>query len=193
MPTNKLWIEHTERAAWESVSALRDKLAQAEQRMARLAPPREGWVALLDELDAAKARQGLAAENYAALLRALLDRLVELEARVNASPSPVTTNVTHEVTLHSLPLRTWDRDSDPALGSLDDDERESAFLRAVSRRARLQGQEAGRTTLDGLLSAVEAKVDLLVESQEPEIPELSVDLAALCVRLEALAKRRPRG
>ena len=27
MPTNKLWTEHTERAAWQSVEALREKLA----------------------------------------------------------------------------------------------------------------------------------------------------------------------
>jgi hypothetical protein len=32
MPTNKLWIEHTERAAWESVSALRNELAEEKKR-----------------------------------------------------------------------------------------------------------------------------------------------------------------
>jgi hypothetical protein len=42
MPTNKLWIEHTERAAWESVEALREKLLEADKRIERLAPPVEG-------------------------------------------------------------------------------------------------------------------------------------------------------
>jgi hypothetical protein len=33
MPTNKLWIEHTERAAWESVTALRAELADGKKRL----------------------------------------------------------------------------------------------------------------------------------------------------------------
>jgi hypothetical protein len=51
MPTNKLWIEHTEKAAWESVQALRDKIAEAERRIERLGPPVAAWQPLLDELD----------------------------------------------------------------------------------------------------------------------------------------------
>jgi hypothetical protein len=159
--------------------------------MARLAPPREGWAALLDELDAAKTRQGLPDGSYAALIRGLLERMTELEVRASASLEQ--RDRVQEVQVQSLPARiAWERDSDPALSALDDDDRDSAFLRAVSRRARAQGQEAGRTTLDGLLAEIEAKVDVLAESQEPEIPEISVDLAALSLRLEALARRRPR-
>jgi hypothetical protein len=37
VPTNKLWIEHTERAAWDSVAALRTELADAKKRLERLA------------------------------------------------------------------------------------------------------------------------------------------------------------
>ena len=37
MPTNKLWIEHTERAAWDSVEALRERLLKAESRLTALA------------------------------------------------------------------------------------------------------------------------------------------------------------
>ena len=47
MPTNKLWLEHTEKAAWESVQALREKLAEADKRMQRLAPQVNGWQSLL--------------------------------------------------------------------------------------------------------------------------------------------------
>ena len=47
-------LEHTERAAWESVEALREKLVQADRRIERLAPPVEGWPELLATLDAVK-------------------------------------------------------------------------------------------------------------------------------------------
>ena len=54
MPTNKLWLEQTERAAWESVEALREKLLAADKRIERLAPPVSGWAELLRALDAAR-------------------------------------------------------------------------------------------------------------------------------------------
>lgn len=75
MPTNKLWIEHTERAAWESVTALRRELAKLQRRIDQMAPPIEGWQKLFDDIDAAKEKHGLTGETYAEFLRALLARL----------------------------------------------------------------------------------------------------------------------
>src|SRR5688572_16987754 len=76
MPTNKLWLEHTEKAAWESVQALREKLADAEKRMQRLAPPTAGWQPLLDAIDNAKQELGLSGESYAQLLGELVTETV---------------------------------------------------------------------------------------------------------------------
>jgi hypothetical protein len=45
MPTNKLWIEHTEHAAWESVSALRAELAEEKKRLLLV----EGRLSLAEE------------------------------------------------------------------------------------------------------------------------------------------------
>jgi hypothetical protein len=75
MPTNKLWIEHTERAAWESVTALRRELAKTQLRVEQMAPPIEGWQKLFDAIDEAKERHALTGETYADVLRALLARL----------------------------------------------------------------------------------------------------------------------
>ena len=82
MPTNKLWIEHTERAAWESVQALRDKIAEAERRIERLRPPVAAWRPLLDELDRARNELGLHAEHYVDVLRLLLDRAARHKAQL---------------------------------------------------------------------------------------------------------------
>src|SRR5262245_14713334 len=84
MPTNKLWIEHTERAAWQSVQALREKLAEAERRAERLAPPLEGWRELLVALDRARDSHALGGETYAELIRALLERLDRAETERRA-------------------------------------------------------------------------------------------------------------
>src|SRR5688572_25587488 len=81
MPTNKLWIEHTERAAWQSVEALRDKLTELERRQARLAPPIEGWQALLDTIDALRAEHQLPGDGYAETLRRLVTELRQATAR----------------------------------------------------------------------------------------------------------------
>src|SRR5215510_9508989 len=96
MPTNKLWIEHTERAAWQSVQALREKLAEAEQRAERMAPPVEGWRALFAALDAARERHALAGSSYAELIGAALERLARaeterraLEARLGGEPQRI--------------------------------------------------------------------------------------------------------
>ena len=88
MPTNKDWIEHTERAAWESVTALRRELAKAQKRVEALAPPVEGWPALLEVIDAAKEKHGVGGATYADVLRGLLEKLSVLEARARSPREP---------------------------------------------------------------------------------------------------------
>src|SRR5262245_17599749 len=84
MPTNKLWIEHTERAAWESVEALREKLADAEKRMQRMAPPAEGWRGVFDALERAGQQYALPGTSYADWLSGLLERLEQTELRARS-------------------------------------------------------------------------------------------------------------
>ncbi|HEV8247033.1 MAG TPA: hypothetical protein VGP93_14750, partial [Polyangiaceae bacterium] len=102
MPTNKLWLEHTEKAAWESVQALREKLAHLEKRIERLAPPAAGWQALLDELDAAKAELGVSGESYAQVLSELLSLAQNDRARLRVLEQEVadlrSANLVREVT-----------------------------------------------------------------------------------------------
>lgn len=84
MPTNKLWIEHTERAAWESVTALRRELAKAEKRIEELTRDAEARKPLLTLLESAKQRLGLAGRTDADALHALLQKLDDAEARLRA-------------------------------------------------------------------------------------------------------------
>jgi len=179
MPTNKLWIEHTERAAWQSVEALRDKLAELEQRQARLAPPIEGWQALLDALDALRVGQKLPAGTYAETLRRLVDELKaaagrtrELEAEVARSRgvAPVA------IAPRGEPRRSRHDDDhgEPSRG-------EERLLREIRRRHRAFVAEKGRWDPSAVLADVEARLGDLPELDPSELADAAADLAALAL------------
>jgi hypothetical protein len=186
MPTNKLWIEHTERAAWESVTALRSELAEAKKRLERLTPPVEGWQPLFDALDAAKEELALGGKTYAEILRGLLDRLALSEARLRAAqeglarahvpmappPTASSTNVRQKTASDDEPVNFT------ALAR--------QFVRAMQRRyeATAKVEPLG---VDELLGTLAVKVDELADMDDIELADAAVDLAvlALCLHKEA--------
>src|SRR5258706_12745125 len=87
MPTNKLWIEHTERAAWDSVEALRERLLKAESRLQALAAGIERVPQLLDVLDEAKQKYAPDAKAHDEVVTQLLARIAELETELASKKS----------------------------------------------------------------------------------------------------------
>jgi len=65
------------------------------------------------------------------------------------------------------------------------------FVRAVEHRARSLLHEPGSTDLDGVLRAIETRVDSLGEMDEPAIAEAAVELAALAACLAVAARHNP--
>ncbi|HEX3776287.1 MAG TPA: hypothetical protein VHV51_17565 [Polyangiaceae bacterium] len=193
MPTNKLWLEHTERAAWESVEALREKLQEAEKRIERLAPPVEGWQELLAALDALKEERGLAAQGYGALLREAHEQLTSALANARAREDELARQRL-SVPVVSERAPRFESDEMPEAVFADDDEYESSsgaqFLRSLWRRYRAHMREASRMSADSLLLAIESEVDQLSELDEPELAEAATTLAVLAMRLEREAKKR---
>jgi hypothetical protein len=196
MPTNKLWIEHTERAAWESVEALREKLLEAEKRIQRLAPPLEGWPELLATLDAVKEERGLTSDTYGALIRELNERLTSIDANARATGA----ELAREREKRSVPASTVratrfeSTEELPTALLADEDEYESGagtqFLRSLWRRYRAHLREASRISPDSLVLAIEGEVDQLAELDEPELPEAAMLLAVLAMRLDHEARKR---
>jgi hypothetical protein len=177
MPTNKLWLEHTEHAAWEAVQVLRDKLAQAERRLERSAPPVGGWQKLLEQLDAVNARLALGADDYAEIVQRLLDRVTLLERRARTAEAasqraPVAPFVIS-------PVETDDE---------FDDDNDDDFMRAVQRRQRALARANYR--LDAVLDAIETKVDQLDELDPAELGDAAVELAALAQCMARAGRRR---
>jgi hypothetical protein len=189
VPTNKLWIEHTERAAWQSVDALREKLALAEQRQQRLAPPVEGWRELFDALDGAKLEHALPGETYAAMLRSLLARVASAESRVReleqaGLAAPVTVSV-EAARRRSPAVAHVLADEDDA----NDDERssgEARLFREIHARFQRLVRERERDA-PGLLADVEERLAELPDLDPGELADAAADLGALAL----LLGRRP--
>ena len=185
MPTNKLWIEHTERAAWDSVEALRERLVKAESRLQALASGVDRIPQLLDLLDEAKQKYAPEAQGHDQIVAQLLSRIEKLQAELEAAKTPEPT----QVSFATLPMRprldSEDLD-DPGPPRPDDDFELSDFTQTMQRRG--AGAEPGRD-LNRLLSLAEQKLDDLTELEGSALREATVELAILAGRIYGASKR----
>jgi hypothetical protein len=188
MPTNKLWLEHTERAAWDSVEALREKLLKAEGRLQALAQGIHSVPQLLDALDLAKQKYAPGAKDHASVVAQLLSVIERQQSELEAAKAPEPTQVSF-VSARPLPRPRLDSDEldVPARGHADDEADLSAFAQAMQRRG--TAEEATRD-LNRLLSLAEHKLDDLTELEGPALREAAVELAILAARISAASKQR---
>jgi hypothetical protein len=181
VPTNKLWIEHTERAAWQSVEALRDKLTDAEKRAERLAPPIEGWRALLDAIDALRGEQKLGGETYAEAVRTLVAELKaastrarELETELARTRGSAPLPFSSGPAARSRRSRGDDDHDEPSRG-------EERLAREIRRRHREFVRDRGRFDPAAVLADVESRLGDLPDPDPAELFDAAADLAALAL------------
>jgi DNA repair exonuclease SbcCD ATPase subunit len=179
MPTNREWLEHTERAAWDTVQSLRRQIEEERTRVARLTPVRESWQRILEILDVAKAEHGIPAEQYAdvveglcAELRKVKEEREQLAYKLDAErkASHVAGQRVEVVRIEEERPRTsrsvrWFADSISEL-----------------RRQQAERGQAGRSSLDRVARAMEAKVDELDGASAAEVGRIAVELGALALR-----------
>jgi hypothetical protein len=186
MPTNKLWIEHTERAAWDSVEALRERLLKAESRLQALAAGVDRVPELLDLLDSAKQKYAPEAQGHDEVVAQLLSRIEKLQAERDSSKLPEPT----QVSFAALPVRSRldseDLDEPGTLRGADDDSELSDFAQTMQRRG--ASTEPGRD-LNRLLSLAEQKLDDLTELEGAALRDAAVELAILAGRIYGASKR----
>jgi hypothetical protein len=187
VPTNKLWLEHTEQAAWQSVDALREKVVLLEQRQQRLVPPVDNWRELLDALDAAKNEHAIPGDGYGAMIRGLVERITVAEGRVRELEQAAPPLTTVSVSLEGPTFRSSRRKQ----SSPEDDENdepgtdapvagEARLFREIRARYQRLVHERGRDP-QGLLADIEARLDELPELDPGELADAAVDLAALAL------------
>jgi hypothetical protein len=191
MPTNPNWIEHTERAAWDTVKTLRKQIAEERERIARFAPARESWQRIAERLDAAKAAHSIEAEQYADIVDHLTAELGRLKAERD---SLSTTVAQREAALREASLRVEVVPLSAAAATLgDDDESAGAehwFLERVAARSQDGGRARKKRKLENLLTAAEQLLEQLEEAPREEAVDLAVDLATLALSIAELRRRR---
>jgi hypothetical protein len=187
MPTNKLWIEHTERAAWDSVEALRERLLKAETRLQALAAGVDRIPQLLDLLDEAKQKYAPNAQGHDEIVAQLLARIEKLQAELDAAKTPEPTQVSFAALPARPRLDSDDLEDEPGAARADDDDFELAdFAQTMQRRG--AAAEPARD-LNRLLALAEHKLDDLTELEGAALREAAVELAILAGRIYGASKR----
>jgi len=191
MPTNKLWIEHTERAAWDSVDALRERLLKAESRLQALATGVDRMPQLLDLLDEAKQKYASDAHGHDEIVAQLLARIERLQAELEAAktPEPTIVSFTPPPPPPRLRLDSDDLDEPRRVGK-DDDFDLTGFTQTMQRRCDEAAGEPPRD-LERLLTMAESKLDDLTELDGPALRDAAVELAILAGRIYGISKIKP--
>ncbi len=186
MPTNKLWLEHTERAAWDTIHALREKLSKAERQLKALVPGVTHVPELLEQLDSAKLKYAPDATSYSAVVTELLAHMERLQAQASPNRAPCSA-IKIAAPLPRAPLDSSDlpersRDSDD-----DDTEALLRFTRIFSRRAE-RAHSNGPRNIERLLQQAEERLDEMSEGDGIVQREAAVELALLAAEIYAISR-----
>ena len=185
MPTNKLWIEHTERAAWDSVEALRERLAQAESRLQALTPGLGRVPALLDLLDEAKRRYAPEAQTHDEIVARLIARIREHDAERETARAPELVVMNFSAAPAPPPeSEDFTQSGDP---TDEEDFDLSAFTQSMQRRAELAPREATRD-VNRLLALADDKLDELNELEGAALRDAALELALLAAQIHAASR-----
>lgn len=190
MPTNKLWIEHTERAAWDSVEALRERLAKAEGRLQALAPNVDRLPELLDALERAKQKLSLDSTTPDEVVTSLLARFDSHQSELAAARVSTTTVIDFGA---PPPRQRLDSDEleDPTSDRYEDEpDVIEDFTRAMRRHESAADRELPRD-LNRLLALAETKLDDLTELEGGALREAALDLALIAARVHAASRSKP--
>ena len=189
MPTNREWLEHTERAAWDTVQSLRRQIEEERVRLGRHTPVRESWHKIIELLDVAKAEHGITAEHYASVVEQLTAELRRAkEERERLAEQLETERKASRIAEQRVEVITLEPDDRPRRGSRVRWFAEKIAALRRERAALLRTRT--RPTFERLLGALEAKVDELGGATPSDMLRIAVDIGALALRLAEHAEQR---
>jgi hypothetical protein len=183
MPTNPLWLEHTEKAAWGTVEALRGEIERERRRLQRLTELQPAWPKLLALLDRVKSEHGIEADDpeqiVSELRRIASDRLMELDAlkaeleqrAKRAVLGPDRGDPAFERPLKLSPPVRW-------------------FAKLLDRKRKSLRAGSGKSgDLRRLIDALDLKVEELAQARRSELIEAAVDVAHIALSIARRARR----
>ena len=176
MPTNPLWLEHVEKAAWDTVKTLRAELDREQRRVALLTKLQPALPKLLGELERAAEELGISAEDPLVVLEALR---AGRPAESRGSASPAAAPVVLEMPAPERPLKNV---SQPVRW----------FARMLERRRRETGEGSERPNpaeREAIVHQVEQRAAALRHANPRELFEFAVEIGSLALSLARIARR----
>lgn len=185
MPTNPRWLEHTERAAWDTVKTLREELERERERLARLTRLQATWPKLQERFERSAAEHGVSGADELELLAALSAKL-DATARER---DELRSQLEHRG--GAAPLEQHRGGAEPG--------RESPSVRWFAQRLQRRREATGAhgrkpdpSRRERLMRALEARVEELpglgpsaLLDQAVEIGSLALDLARIARKLQS--------
>ncbi len=178
MPTNPLWVEHTERAAWDTVQSLRAEIQRERARLDQLLQLQPLLPKLSAALERIASARGISERDPIAIVEAIESALAEKPAEPPPAPkapepAPMAAEVRpkREQNL-SHPVR-W-------------------FARMLEREQRSLGAERERpdpADRPRLIRELEARVATLRAAGAAELFETAIQIGSLALRLARVARR----
>jgi hypothetical protein len=189
MPTNPLWLEHTEKAAWGTVEALRGEIERERRRVARLTELQPVWPKLLEALERIKLEHAIERddpEQVVQELRRIAGEAVRERDALRQELAHVQ-GARHEA-LGAAAVET----RDPRAVELSPPVRWFAKL-LDRRRKRVRGAKSPGD-VRRLIEAIDLKVEELTQARSHELLDAAVEVAylALSIARAARAEKKPR-
>ena len=189
MPTNPLWLEHTERAAWDTVQALRNELDRERERIGRLTRLQPAWPKLVSELEQARQEHAIDQEEAAEVVRRMSERLRELSRRCDELEREL------EDRKRGVELERILGPREPSLERTRDSKLSPPvrwFARLIERHRRrvLDGAPTNDPrSIRRYIEALELKTEELSQARASDLLELAVEIGHLALSLARTVKK----
>jgi hypothetical protein len=183
MPTNPLWLEHTEKAAWDTVQTLRRQIEAERARVQQLLRLQQDWPRILNALSEAKATHAICAEGELGVIDYLSAEL----SRTKRECGELTEK------LGRAPLeqeRARLRAAESSLGR-DRSSEEPAlarFFQQVKEYA-AENEPLRPRSQERLIAALEDKLEELEQAPRRDVGQHAIEIAYLAFRIATNAAR----
>ncbi|MCA9595962.1 MAG: hypothetical protein KC776_21760 [Myxococcales bacterium] len=186
MPTNPRWVEHTERAAWDTVQTLRQEIERERRHVERLTRLQPAWPRVVEALDRVRERFSFGDEEPAVMIERLAARVQELEKE-------------RDELSQTLVSERGERERERVLAGPEAPRPASGKVRPAVRwfadllhEKSLTVRQKGRRDPAKVIAALELEVEGLAHARQSELLELAVNVGHLAMLLARAVRSRQR-
>ena len=182
MPTNPLWLEHTEKAAWDTVQALRQQIETERARVEQLVRLQGSLPKLHAALDSLKVEHALAGDEPLHILESAARQLTVLKNERDALKAGAEEQGRQRPSVVASPRSSEPVDTSAPPPDTDATGRGPGFLRQLQEHARQRAHKPARSH-ERLLDALEDELERLEQASPAEVREHALELARLAWQL----------